>query len=241
MSVGRDLAVVGVANLLTGSFHDPPRLTNRQLLSENRHRLGPMTHLRFAGLPSERQRAALETLVRAEPFLMDVLVRLRTLGLPDAWVTSGAIYNCVWNRLTDRPPLTGIKDVDLIYFDDTDLGYDAEDKVIARATTVFSDLPVPVELRNQARVHLWFPERFGIAYPRLTHATQSLDFYASKTHAVALRLEADDGLTIAAPFGLEAMFAFRMVPNRALDNRLTHEKKCARARVIWTELEIEPW
>jgi uncharacterized protein len=200
-----------------------------------------MNHLRFAGLPAEQQRAALRDIVSSEPVLMDVLERVRKMGLPDGWVTSGAIYNTVWNRLTGRPSLTGVKDIDVIYFDDSDLGFEAEDRVIARAGAAFAGIGVPVEVRNQARVHLWFPKRFGMNYPRLANATQSLDFYASKTHAVAVRLEDDDSIGIVAPFGLDLMFCFRMVPNRVLDNRRTHEQKCARAKAIWPELQIEPW
>ena len=203
--------------------------------------MGTMIHLRFAGLPHEDQIAALESLVRGEDFLMRVLSILRDIDLPDAWVTSGAIYNTVWNRLTGKPSLTGIKDVDVIYFDDTDLSYEAEDKTISQATRAFGDLAVPVEVRNQARVHVWYPQRFGHAYPQLSHATQSLEYYASKTHAVAVRLEADDRLAVAAPFGLDLMFSFLMVPNRALDNRVTHERKGARAKAIWPELVVEPW
>ncbi len=200
-----------------------------------------MTHLRFAGLSDREQRAALEQIIRGTPVLMDVLQRLRALDLPDAWLTSGAIYNTVWNHLSDRPALTGIKDFDVIYFDASDLGYDAEDAVIARAAEAFSGIPVPIEVRNQARVHLWYPERFGNAYPQLTHATQSLDYYASQTHAVAARMGADDELEIVAPFGLDLMFSFHLVPNHVLDNRETHEKKGARIKAVWPEVAVEPW
>ncbi len=200
-----------------------------------------MSHLRFAGMPDGEQRSALAAIVRATPVLVDVLERLRALGLPDAWLTSGAVYNTVWNHLTGRPSLTGIKDFDVIYFDDTDLGYVAEDTVITRTVEAFAGVPVPVEVRNQARVHLWFPARFGCAYPRLRHATQSLDYYASQTHAVAARLDDRDNLEIVAPFGLDLMFSFRLVPNRVLDNRQTHEKKGARIKAVWPEVAVEPW
>ena len=200
-----------------------------------------MNHLRYAGLPHDQQIAALEDIVRTEPLLMRVLRTLRDLDLPDAWLTSGAIYNTAWNRLTGKPSLTGIKDFDIIYFDDTDLSYEAEDRVIARVAAALGGIGVPVEVRNQARVHLWYPERFGSAYPKLAHATQSLDYYASQTHAVAMCLKADDTFETVAPFGLDFMFSFRMVPNRVLDNRETHEEKSARAKAIWPEIEIEPW
>ena len=200
-----------------------------------------MDHLRYSGLPHETQMQALETIIAGQPDLMRVLGVLRAVTLPDAWITSGAIYNTVWNYLTGRPMLGGIKDVDVIYFDPDDLSYEAEDAVIREVGAALSDIGLPVEIRNQARVHLWFPERFGVSYPRLTHATQSLDFYASKTHAVAARLATDGGIEIAAPFGLDFMFSFRMVPNHAIDNSVTHAAKSARAKAIWPELVVEPW
>jgi hypothetical protein len=198
-------------------------------------------HLQFAGAGPERQREALKEIVRGQPMLMAALDGLRGMALPDAWMVSGAIYNSVWNQLTGRPALTGIKDIDLIYFDDSDLSYEAEDRVIKAAETVFASLPLPVEVRNQARVHLWFPQKFGIAVPPLTHSTAALLRYASRTHAVAMRLEADGTMSIEAPFGLDDMFAFRITPNAALDNRKAHDAKGARARTVWPEITVVPW
>src|SRR5690606_29900386 len=115
------------------------------------------------------------------------------------------------------------------------------DAVIRRMAALFADSPVPVEVRNQARVHLWFPEKFGTPYPRLTRSEDMLRYFASKTHAVAVRLEPDDTLHIAAPFGLDDMFSFRITPNHALDNAATHARKAERAQAIWPELTVVPW
>ncbi|WIJ25693.1 nucleotidyltransferase family protein [Devosia sp. RR2S18] len=147
----------------------------------------------------------------------------------------------VWNTLTGRPPLTGIKDADVVYFDDTDLSYEAEDAVIRRAAVQFAGIPLPVEVRNQARVHLWFPQRFGFAYPQLSCSADMMLNFASKTHAVAVRLEADERLHIAAPFGLDDIFAFRVTPNVTLPNREAHERKSERAKAVWPELTIVLW
>ena len=198
-------------------------------------------HLRYAGASPERQRQALEDIVRSQPALMAVLAEARAMALPDAWVVAGAVYNAVWNCLTGRPALTGINDIDLIYFDASDLSYEAEDRVIKAAEARFSGLPLPVELRNQARVHLWFPQKFGISVTPLTHSTEALTRYASRTHAVAARLEADGAMTIEAPYGLDDLFSFRITPNAVLDNRAAHETKGARARTVWPEVSVVPW
>src|SRR5262245_14080412 len=119
-------------------------------------------HLRYSGLDEATQRSALETIIRGSPLLMEVLGGVRDDGLPDHLLVAGAIYNLVWNRLTGRPDLTGINDIDVFYFDAGDLSYEAEDVVIRRLAGRFARLPLPVQVRNQARVHLWFPQKFGV-------------------------------------------------------------------------------
>jgi hypothetical protein len=68
-----------------------------------------------------------------------------------------------------------------------------------------------------------------------------LERYASKTHAVAARLDADGRMAILAPFGRDHIFSFRIVPNHVLENRRAHEEKGARAKSVWPELIVEPW
>jgi hypothetical protein len=48
-------------------------------------------------------------------------------------------------------------------------------------------------------------------------------------------------LLIHAPFGLDDIFSFRIRPNRAIDNRETHEIKAARALQFWPELIVQGW
>ncbi|MDG4891044.1 nucleotidyltransferase family protein [Mesorhizobium sp. WSM4887] len=200
-----------------------------------------MHHLRYSGLPFEEQRAAFLEIVAADPLLAKTLARVRELALPDWLVVSGALYNSIWNHLTGRPSGYGIKDVDLFYFDGTDLSYEAEDAVIRRAAQHFEGLTLPVEVRNQARVHLWYPAKFGQACPRYTSASESVGYFASKTHAVGVRFDADEALELVAPFGLDDIFSFRITPNRALDNQRTHEAKGRRARENWPEISVVPW
>jgi hypothetical protein len=200
-----------------------------------------MDHLRYCGLSFETQRAAFLDIVSADPLIGETLERVRALDLPDWLVVSGALYNTVWNHLTAKPSGYGIKDVDLFYFDESDLSYEAEDGVIARAAPVFAGLPLPVEIRNQARVHLWYPVKFGRTCPRYTSSSHSLRFFASRTHAVGIRFGTDGLLDLVAPFGLDDIFSFRITPNRVMDNQRTHEAKGARAKRNWPEISVVPW
>jgi hypothetical protein len=159
-------------------------------------------------------RERLTAILRATPPLMRVLSVARRLCLPDWLVFSGAVYQPVLNHLTGRPLGYGIKDYDLGYFDMSDLSYEAEDEVIRRVKAAFEEpLRSMVEVRNQARVHLWFPAKFGEAYGPLSRTAEALERFASATFAVGVRLEPDDRLHIEAPFGLADLFALRLRPN----------------------------
>ena len=110
----------------------------------------------------------LNAILRASPTLMRVLEIARDLDLPEWRIVSGAIYQTIWNALTDRDPDYGIKDFDLFYFDGSDLSYEAEDVEIKRAAAAYPPALAPrVEVRNQARVHLWFEQKFGEPYAAL--------------------------------------------------------------------------
>ena len=190
--------------------------------------------------PKSSHMALVEQAIRSSG-LYELLIVLRNSHISDAWLVSGAIYQTLWNHLTKRPEGYGIKDYDLIYFDNSDLSYNAEDKVIADLNAACAHLKLNVQTRNQARVHLWFPQHFGITYPQLRCALQSLLYYASTTHAIAARLNENDQLILKAPYGLSDAVEMVLRPNPILPNKITYEKKCARLVKLWPELKILPW
>jgi len=182
----------------------------------------------------------LEEIVRGTPALMQVLHRARDLDLPDWLIFSGAVYQRVLNRLTGRDADYGIKDYDLGYFDAADVSYDAEDVVIRRVAAAFEPpLREMVEVRNQARVHLWFEGKFGEPYSPLSNSAEALTRFVSPLFAVAVRLEADDRLEIIAPFGLEDLFTLRLRPN-PLRPTNGFARTAASATARWPEIKVEP-
>jgi uncharacterized protein len=187
------------------------------------------------------QRRRFDAIIRADPGLMRLLAVLRELALPQWRLVAGCLYQTVWNVLTGRPRGTGINDYDVIYFDNGDLSWDAEDAVIRRVAVATEGAVGPVEVRNQARVHLWFEQRFATPYPPLAAADEAIARYASIAHAVGVRLEPEDRLDLVAPFGLADIFAMVIRPNRALDNAASHARKAERVKAIWPEVTVLPW
>jgi uncharacterized protein len=186
-----------------------------------------------------RLRARLEEMVRASPRVMAVLAVCRDLALPDWRLVAGAVNGTVFNALTGRHPDHGIKDYDIAYFD-PDISWDAEDIVIRRVAAALPDELRPlVEVRNQARVHLWFEARFGAPYAPLSCTDEALERYLCFSDAVAVRLEPDGKLDIAAPFGLEDVFAMRMRANPGRGQTPNRIAKAAAAQARWPEIVFE--
>jgi uncharacterized protein len=184
-------------------------------------------------------RKRLTAILRATPTLMRVLSVARRLCLPDWLLFSGAVYQPVLNHLTDRPLDYGIKDYDLGYFDASNLSYEAEDMVIQQVKAAFDEpLRSMVEVRNQARVHLWFEAKFGEAYGPLSCTAEALGRFASPTFAVGVRLEPDDWLYIEAPFGLADLFALRLWPNPRR-KMVGFARTAADVRHRWPEVVVE--
>jgi hypothetical protein len=189
---------------------------------------------------SEDLEGRLEGIVRGSATLMQVLERARDLNLPDWLIFSGAVYQRVLNRLTGRDPDYGIKDYDLGYFDAADTSYEAEDVVIRRVAEAFEPpLRALVEVRNQARVHLWFEGKFGEPYTPLKNSAEALTRFVSPLFAVAVRLEPDDRLTVMAPFGLDDLFALRLRPNPARPTG-GFARTAASTSARWPEVLVEP-
>ena len=178
--------------------------------------------------------------VLADPVCRAVLDRMDQLDLPEWWLTGGAVFQNVWNAVEGRPPGHGIKDYDVFFFDDRDLSWEAEDRVVQAAARLFADVHEQVEVRNQARVHLWYQARFGTPGRAFTSAAQAIESFASTTCAVGVTT-GDAGPTVHAPFGLEDVVAMHMRPHRVIAPAQVYEDKVWSYRERWPSLTAEPW
>jgi uncharacterized protein len=133
------------------------------------------------------------------------------LALPDAWIVSGCLVQTVWNVLTRRAVNHGIEDYDIFYFD-PDTSWQAEDAVIRQVQSRLAKFGTKVEVRNQARVHLWYPEKHGLPFPALQSSTEGIDRFLTKTTQIGIR-RALDGHEVYAPNGFDDVVDMIVRPN----------------------------
>ena len=168
-----------------------------------------------------------------------ILERLPKLDIPDAWLVSGAVFQTIWNGITQRPPDHGILDYDIFYYDATDLSWEAEDRVIAAARSAFSDLPGEIQIRNQARVHLWYESKFGRPYPPLRSATDGLTRFLAIACMIAVQRLPSGQLQIHAPLGYDDVLSMTVRPNKCANfSRTRYAEKAQRWKHRWPELTV---
>lgn len=180
----------------------------------------------------------LRGLLLRNDLLVDVLSVARDLALPCWYLTAGCVVQTVWNVLTGRGAADGIDDYDLFYFDGADLSWDAEDRVIRAVGDACVDLPVDVQVRNEARVHLWYEAKFGVPCPPFAHCEAAIDAFPAVCSCVGVRVELDGSWHFYAPHGLDDLFGLVVRPNPVLAPREVFERKAARWKERWPELTV---
>ena len=178
-------------------------------------------------------------LVLRNPVNEAVLARLPSLGLTDTWLVSGSLFQTVWNIRTGSDVQHGIRDYDIFYFD-PDTSYAAEDAVIRRVQESCADIRAVIEVRNQARVHLWYVEKFGAPYPPLTRASDGIDRFLMDCAQVGIR-NRGGGYELYAPKGLSDVADMIVRPNRTANFQTDrYDEKVARWKALWPELKVFP-
>jgi uncharacterized protein len=182
-------------------------------------------------------------LIELNPALVEIVRRAPMLGLPDTWVVSGCLFQTVWNVLAGDNPMRAIKDYDLFYFDSSDCSSESEEQVNRRAGELFAGLGCEIDIRNQARVHLWYAQEFGVeGYPRLTRSTDGIDNFLAVCCMVAIRRTSTGSMDLYAPFGVDDVLDRVMRPNPWYPNapRDCYNTKAERWRALWPDLKVEP-
>ena len=129
----------------------------------------------------------------------------RDVAAPDWLIAAGAIRDAVWDDLHGRPLTTPPRDIDVGFFDPDDLTPERDARSRPRCTRRAPQLPW--DAKNQAAVHLWYPERFGIAVEPFRATAEAVATFPETATASASGCSPDDEILVVAPHGLDDLFA----------------------------------
>ena len=199
--------------------------------------------LALTGAPYAEQAQAFAATVLRNPAVRGVLERLAPLDLPPWALTAGALFQTVWNAASGAEDIgAGINDYDLFYYDAGDLSYEAEDAVIKRCLHACDDLGVEIEPRNEARVHLWYEAKFGVAIPPYRDLEHAISSFAATCCCVAVALDADGVLRVHSTHGFDDLFSLVLRPNpTTVAPRSVYDDKAQRWLGVWPKLTKLRW
>jgi len=137
-----------------------------------------------------------------DPFRRSVIETARSIGLPDGAIGAGFVRQPVWDYLHDFPPNETFADIDVLYFDASDLTPESE---LRLEQELAHRLPgVPWEVTNQARMHLKNGD------PAYRDTEDAIAHWLETPTAVAMRLIARSAGSLIAPFGIDDLLAIQI-------------------------------
>lgn len=183
----------------------------------------------------------LENIIMSSAVVSTTIERAKLLNIDNYYIGAGCITQTVWNYLSNNPLDYGIKDIDFVYFDKEDLSIESENMVISKVTELYSDLKIKVDVKNQARVHLWYKSKFGYEIKPFLSLESAINTWPTTATAIGVRKEANNTFKIYAPFGLNDMFGKIVRANKTQITRQIYENKVSGWLKKWPDLEIIPW
>lgn len=182
----------------------------------------------------------LRSILARSPIVATVIDRWPQIGLPDCWLAAGCLAQTVWNDAFGLPSMHGLSDIDLVYFDGSDLSQEAEAAHAERIRALFADLGLWVDVKNEARVHLWYAEKFGTAQAPYASTEDAITTFPATATAIGVQPHAD-GLHVFAPYGLSDLLGLIVRPNKKQVTRPIYEAKVKKWLAKWPGLHVVDW
>lgn len=145
--------------------------------------------------------------VRASAWHFEMLKIVRGLCLPDWAIGAGFVRNAVWDRLHGFASMTPLNDIDVLYFDRSDMSVERDMQIEEVLLAAHPDRPWSVH--NQARMHLRNNDE-----PYKSTA-DAISFWLETATGVAVSLDDAGGLKVIAPFGLTDLIGMQSRPTKA--------------------------
>jgi hypothetical protein len=182
----------------------------------------------------------LKEIILSNEVLNSVLIKAQKLGLKNYYAGAGCIAQTVWNNQMGFDLLHGISDIDFVYYDSSDLSYEAENSTIEYIKNGISPCPLKLDIKNQARVHLWYKDHFGYDIEPYKSIEEAINTWPTTATSIGVRFE-NEKVKIYAPFGLNDLFGMIVRANKTKITEEIYMQKVNKWKSKWPALTIIPW
>ena len=143
-------------------------------------------------------------IIEEDQWMMELLRTVKELDLPDWWICAGFVRSKIWDVLHGFNERTSIPDVDVIYFDQTNLDESIEKKL---EKELHSRLPaIPWSVKNQARMHVINN------FPPYLSSVDAISKFPETGTALGVKLDGGENLILTAPCGVEDVINMEVNP-----------------------------
>jgi len=179
----------------------------------------------------------LKSLIESVPELIETAKICQHIGLPNFYIAGGAITQLIWNNILGQHPLKNIKDFDIVYFDDSEC---QTEKWFENVISTQLSHSIKIDIKNQANVHKWYPEKFGQVINAYTQVEQGIDSWLS-AFSIGFTLNLDGSLFVYSSCGLEDAFNMKVKPNKVAMSEQNYLKMTNSFKARWPVISVEPW
>lgn len=176
--------------------------------------------------------------------LMEMLDYIAGLNLPNFYIAAGSIFQTIWNYYDGRELNYGIKDLDIIYFNNNNLSVekDLEYYNIISNYVDSKGFKYKIDVSNEARMHLWKMEHnHGIKVKPYKSSEDAMSKWIATVHAIGIT-KRNNRIEVYAPYGLSDIFSKTIRPIKHTSNsKDLYEKKVLEWSKRFNNLTIIEW
>ncbi|KYD23935.1 nucleotidyltransferase family protein [Parageobacillus toebii] len=143
-------------------------------------------------------------LIKEDEWMMDILKAVKSLNLPDWWVCAGFVRSKIWDTLHGFKERTPIPDIDVIYFDDTNMDELEEKKFEMRLRNILPNIPWSV--KNEARMHV------VNNVPPYSSSVDAISKFPETATSLGVKLDEKDDIILVAPWGVDDVINLEVKP-----------------------------
>ena len=192
----------------------------------------------------QEQLKIFEKIIKKNKKLMEVLKVLEEYSktnprFKDYYVGAGSVNQTIFNYLSGNEIDYGIKDFDIVYYDE-DLSEEAENKIISELTVVLKNIDVEFDIKNEARVHIWYNKKHGDNRDPYTSVEDAISKWGATITCIGVRLEKNKLISFC-PYGLNDLFSMTIRPVKVYFTKEAYDSRCERWLKKWPNLNIIGW
>lgn len=143
-------------------------------------------------------------LIHSDEKMMEIIKAVSTLNLPDWWICAGFVRSKIWDTLHGFSNRTETPDVDVIYFDHTNIDENFEKELENKLISIMPNIPWSV--KNEARMHVINN------LPPYTSSEDAISKFPETATALGVKLDKDNNLVLTSPHGINDVINLEVKP-----------------------------